>query len=75
MSVGFWDHLVEVRKNMTELDMLNAAACRSIRQIEEQTAKAIAGSRELMRKVDAILARDPLQRLEAESRPPLVGGV
>jgi hypothetical protein len=65
MPVGFWDLLVVVRKNMTELEMLNAAACRSMRQIEEQTAKIIAESRELMCKVDAILARDPLQRHES----------
>jgi hypothetical protein len=54
----FWKTLALAKRAMTELDLLNAAACKSMRDTEQRTAKLVAESRELIRKVNAILARD-----------------
>lgn len=61
----FWDTLAVARRYRSDLDTLAAAASRSMRDTEERSREAILESRELMRKVDALLARDGRAKQQA----------
>jgi hypothetical protein len=59
METGFWKTLALAQRAMSDLNRLNAATCTSMRNTEKRTAATVAESRELMRRIDAVLARDP----------------
>jgi hypothetical protein len=61
METDFWKNLALAQRAMTDLSRLNAASCTSMRNTEERTAATVVESRELMRRIDAMLARDPWQ--------------